>query len=113
MKLIKLIGLCMLYASVTYAEIIDLRRLEHAERSLIETKYLTVQQRFRHLQNNNIPFPYPNMSMSYMTHEDSVYLFMSFLMNNWEDNFSFEENWWYSVKRYNKKHRSLPIRISP
>lgn len=84
MKILKLIGLCMMYASSSFAEMIDLNRLEQAERSLIETKNFSVEKRFQHLQNNNVPFPYPNMSLTYMTHEDCVYLFMSFLMNSWD-----------------------------
>ena len=72
---------------------------------------MPVNRRYHYLNFWGVPFPYPNMHMQYMTPEDSLDLFRTFILNNWDDNKSLQENWRETVEKYNKTHHSLPIPI--
>lgn len=78
---------------------------------LKKTARLDFESRFRILNQNRVPFPYPNMYFSYMTPEESVDTFVAFYNNQFNDKKTFHENWQNAVSDYNKIHKSLPIQI--
>lgn len=78
---------------------------------LKKTARLDFESKHRILNQNYVPFPYPNMYLSYMTPEESVDTFVAFCNNQFDDTKTFYENWQNAVRDYNKIHKSLPIQI--
>ena len=79
---------------------------------LKKTARLNFESRHRILNHNLVPFPYPNMYLSYMTPEESVDNFISFYKNQYDDKLDFNQNWQLAVSDYNRIHKSLPIEIT-